>query len=226
MRSGHSHIPHPSGKNKPKHQSRLRLITENACVSDDEVKPTRRSTRATNAASKTAEVRSLPMEVDIPKPKAKSAKPPKAPWENMHLRKKDDDMATSDEPPAGPDEPTPGPDEPPEDSDMYEEYLVPLKGSTDSALVPQDDVTMLDLTHDASPERKIVQVEKIIPAPVVDPPALPVQVVSTPALSAKSAPAVPADPVPAFLADPASSPQSVRKHTPLWLNLSESFSLP
>ncbi|KAJ6499712.1 hypothetical protein C8R47DRAFT_1111482 [Mycena vitilis] len=210
MRSGHSHIPHPSGKNKPKHQSRLRLITENAGVSDDEVKPTRRSTRATNAAFKAAEVRSLvflclslnerpqPMEVDIPKPKAKSAKPPKAPWEDMHLRKKDDDMATSDEPPAGPDEPTPGPDEPPEDSDMYEEYLVPLKGSTDSALVPQDDVTMLDLTHDASPERKIVQVERIIPAPVVDPPALPVQVVTTPALPAKSAPAIPVDPVPRF----------------------------
>ncbi|KAJ6499715.1 hypothetical protein C8R47DRAFT_1317619 [Mycena vitilis] len=189
----------PSGKNKPKTQTQTTTAgLEDAGVSDDEVKPTRRSTRATNAASKTAE----PMEVDIPKPKAKSAKPPKAPWEDMHLRKKDDDMATSDEPPAGPDEPTPGPDEPPEDSDMYEEYLVPLKGSTDSALVPQDDVTMLDLTHDASPERKIVQVERIIPAPVVDPPALPVQVVTTPALPAKSAPAIPVDPVPAFLADP------------------------
>ncbi|KAJ7627605.1 hypothetical protein DFH06DRAFT_1443094 [Mycena polygramma] len=190
----------PTGKNKPKTQMQTTsaALEENADVSDDEVKPTRRSTRATNAAYKTAE----PMEVDIPKAKAKSAKPQKAPWEDMHLRNKDEDMATSDEPPAGQDEPMPAPDEPPEGSDTYEEYFVPLKGSTDSALVPQDDVTMLDLTHDASPKRKIVQVEKIIPAPFVDSPsALPIRVVSTPALPAKS-PALPVNPVPAFLANP------------------------
>ncbi|KAJ7136037.1 hypothetical protein C8R44DRAFT_976758 [Mycena epipterygia] len=123
--------------------------------SDNEAKPVRRSTRATksNAAPKPAEPI---VDAIIPKPNAKPVKPKKAPWEDMHL-KKNDDVATSDEPPA--------------QSDSYEEYYVPLKGSPYSAdppPIPQDDVTMIDLTQDASPKAKTVQPDNITHSLPVD----------------------------------------------------------
>ncbi|KAJ6571757.1 hypothetical protein B0H19DRAFT_1372736 [Mycena capillaripes] len=195
----------PSGKNKTKTQTltATKAFKENADVeSDAEAKPTRRSTRATNAAPKTAD---LIVEVNVPKPKAKSAKPRKAPWEDMHLRKKDDvdePMAGPDESPAEPDESLAAPDEPLAEldeawtgSDTFEEYLVPIKGSSDYPPIPQDDIEMLDLTHDTSPKIKI---EKTIPAALVDStsalpldPTSAIEVDSTSALPVNSAPALP-----------------------------------
>ncbi|KAJ7512046.1 hypothetical protein B0H11DRAFT_2268225 [Mycena galericulata] len=111
-------------------------VEENA---DTEAKPARRSTRAAkaNVPSKPAE----PPIVAATEPKPKPEKPRKAPWEDMHLRN-DADVAPSDEP---------------AESEPFEEYDVPLKGSAYSdppAPVPQDDVTMIDLTQDPSPQAK------------------------------------------------------------------------
>ncbi|KAJ7039833.1 hypothetical protein C8F04DRAFT_1231237 [Mycena alexandri] len=123
-------------------------------VSDEEVKPTRRSTRATKAEVPSKPT--VPVVEDVPKPKAKQEKKPrKAPWEDMHLKKKDavvmHDAVIPSEPPAG--------------SDTFEEYEVPLKGSasSDPPVIPQDDVPMLDLTHGDTPppKAKKVQLEDI-----------------------------------------------------------------
>ncbi|KAF7349256.1 hypothetical protein MSAN_01715100 [Mycena sanguinolenta] len=62
---------------------------------DDDVKPPRRSTR-TNAAPK-AEESTIETKVPKPKPKTKPEKPRKAPWEDMHLQKKED-VAMADDP--------------------------------------------------------------------------------------------------------------------------------
>lgn len=58
------------------------------------------------------------MDPIVPKPKPKHQKPQKAPWEDMHLRKKEDvaaseDVIVSDEPQAG--------------LEPFEEYMVPVK---------------------------------------------------------------------------------------------------
>ncbi|KAJ7910634.1 hypothetical protein B0H13DRAFT_2329167 [Mycena leptocephala] len=138
----------PPGKNKTKTQTAAATTVPEE--SEDEAKPARRSTRTTNAV-KTAEP-IVQADRPKPKPKTKPEKPQKAPWEDMHLRKKDDiDAIILDEPPAG--------------SDMFEEYYVPLKartlmaGSADSPIA-QDDVTMLDLIQDASPKAKTVRLEE------------------------------------------------------------------
>ncbi|KAJ7336354.1 hypothetical protein DFH08DRAFT_939367 [Mycena albidolilacea] len=155
----------PAGKNKTKTQA-APAVKENADVeSDGEAKP-RRSTRATNAASKpagpTVEA-NIPKPKPKPKPKTKLEKPQKAPWEDMHLHKKED-VAMTDEPLPQNDDVVIQ-DELHTGSDAFEEYYVPLKagallGSIDPP-IPEDDVPMLDLTQDTPPKAagKTVQLE-------------------------------------------------------------------
>ncbi|KAJ7770528.1 hypothetical protein B0H16DRAFT_1881531 [Mycena metata] len=125
-------------------------------VSDEEVKPTRRSTRATKAVISSKST--VPVVEDVPKPKTKQEKKPrKAPWEDMHLKKKDDADAVMHE--------AVTPSKLPAGTDTFEEYEVPLKGSasSDPPPIPQDDVPMLDLTHGdlPPPNAKKVQLDGI-----------------------------------------------------------------
>ncbi|KAJ7275036.1 hypothetical protein C8J57DRAFT_1592630 [Mycena rebaudengoi] len=103
---------------------------------DTEPKPTRRSARVSGHVAPEPVAAQQPIVDDvvpkpIPKPKSKSEKPKKAPWEDMHLRK--DNVETSDE-------------------------AAPASGSTDSdaiPIIPQEDVTMIDLTQDSPKAKKI-----------------------------------------------------------------------
>ncbi|KAJ6590586.1 hypothetical protein DFH09DRAFT_1358779 [Mycena vulgaris] len=150
--------------------------------SESEAKPSRRTTRSAkdNAVPKPAQPI---VQITVPKPKAKPQKPKKAPWEDMHLKK--NDAISSDDPPAAvyvkEDDAVATPDELPVESDSIEESYVPLKGSppsdrprpSDPPPILQDDVTMIDLTQDASPKAKTlnpdpltVPVKMLIPHPV------------------------------------------------------------
>ncbi|KAJ7637110.1 hypothetical protein FB45DRAFT_456359 [Roridomyces roridus] len=124
---------------------------------DNQVKPAARTTRA-----------SKPVE-QLVKPKPKTEKPRKAPWEDMHLRKKADDVVSSDGPAP--------------ELNSYVEYEVPLKGSSSSDPPPaqDEDVTMIDPAQDDPlPEVKKIVVENeiethvdqttFLPPVVADPP--------------------------------------------------------
>ncbi|KAF8189884.1 hypothetical protein K438DRAFT_1763510 [Mycena galopus ATCC 62051] len=151
----------PSGKNK---KTQAAAAEENADPeSDHEVKPPRRSTRTTKPAEPIVEATT-----SKPKPKTKTEKPRKAPWEDIHLQK-DNDVAMTDEPLPQNDDMAMQ-DEPQAGSNAFEEYYIPLKacilsGSIDPP-VPQDDVPMLD---DTSPKAtgKTVQLEKAPPLPAI-----------------------------------------------------------
>ncbi|KAJ7128046.1 hypothetical protein C8R46DRAFT_1363623 [Mycena filopes] len=136
----------PAGKNKSKVQDEDDIEV----VSDEEVKPVRRATRSTKADVPSKAIVPVVEQVPRPKPKPKQElkKPRKAPWEDMHLKKKDDADAVMHDAVI---------------SDTFEEYDVPLKGSASSD--PQDDVIMLDLTHDDTPPKaKKLQLDDIVPA--------------------------------------------------------------
>ncbi|KAJ6631135.1 hypothetical protein B0H10DRAFT_2207515 [Mycena sp. CBHHK59/15] len=178
----------PSERTKAKTQPRTAksektMIAEEIAevVSDDESKPSRRSTRG-GVVSKAADPI---LTVIASKPKAKPVKPKKAPWEDMDLNK--NNVATSDEPVPAPavfeedhvdakvaqekskpvvsepkanlekpqsvaghdvdlakDDVTTS-DEPDREPAVFEEFYVPLKAK---------DVTMIDLTQDATPKVK------------------------------------------------------------------------
>ncbi|KAJ7484745.1 hypothetical protein FB451DRAFT_1393268 [Mycena latifolia] len=108
---------------------------------ESEVIPLRRSTRTAkdNAAPKPAEPL---MDIPITKPKAKPQKPKKAPWEDMHLKKKNDAVPSSDEPSA-------------EIHLKKNDAIGPPYSNLPP--VPDDDVTMIDLTQDVPPKAKTLQ---------------------------------------------------------------------
>ncbi|KAF8164439.1 hypothetical protein K438DRAFT_1984589 [Mycena galopus ATCC 62051] len=81
----------PSGKNK-KTQAAAAAEENADPESDHEIKPPRRLTRTTKPAEPIVEATT-----SKPKPKTKTEKPRKAPWEDIHLQK-DDDVAMTDEP--------------------------------------------------------------------------------------------------------------------------------
>ncbi|KAJ7207111.1 hypothetical protein GGX14DRAFT_698269 [Mycena pura] len=137
-------------------------------------------TKPTRRSARTAKADMPPPKPVEPKAKVK---PKKAPWEDMHL-KKSNDVPVVDEPQAWSDS-------------VFEEYLVPFEG--------QDDVSMIDSTHDVSPPVKTVQAENAnhtyfrenLALPADSAPSVPLElladlpVASTSALPVVSAPVPP-----------------------------------
>ncbi|KAK7046685.1 hypothetical protein R3P38DRAFT_2875224 [Favolaschia claudopus] len=192
--------PAPRAKAKAKTEPEIstEVVEENE---PEEVKPLRRSGRASNAAPQEEK----PTVDTVPKPKAtkKAEKPRKAPWEDMHLLKKEAAIATEDLFPLTDADAVAQDDVEVEVlPDAFEEYY----GSTDPLAFPEDDAPMVDLTHDTPPRAtdKQPEVDTSLLVPDVTPPMQPTTtstsfVLATPAVPAAlaAAPAtVPVNPKP------------------------------
>ncbi|KAK7019041.1 hypothetical protein R3P38DRAFT_2980291 [Favolaschia claudopus] len=221
--------PAPRAKAKAKTEPEIstEVVEE---IEPGEIKPLRRSGRGSNAAPQEEK----PTVDTVPKSKAtkKAEKPRKAPWEDMHLLKKEAATPTDGHLPQT-DADAVAQDDVEFEAfpDAFEEYDVPLKGSTDPLPFPEDDAPMVDLTHDTPPRTTEKQPEVNDPSPVVPDvtrtrpldsapmrptttstsfvlatPAVPVALASAPAtVPLKSTLAVPRSPKPLLPSDPSPS---------------------